>query len=243
MINNFAPRVKALHPHLHGPMRLLLFACALALLLPRPAGAQEAIEALFSNTEAVTVSGSVGCLTSASVTTGAGGCGLYGFGLEALINLSSADTLGGWGFELALGYGQLAGFRAENPALDLRGAVRSLPSVAAYASRRAELPMGFQSYYFGIHTGFLRTANMQAYDAEGRQYSLEGETFEFGGSLGLYHRSGLFVEPTYRIRYFPSLSWTLPDGVEALPAGWPRALNLSGPSVSAGYQFSIPTRE
>ena len=223
-------------------MRALLSLCSLCglLLLPAGAAAQEAIEALFSRTEAVTVSGNVGCVVSSTATTESGGCGLYGFGLEALINLASADSAGGWGFELALGYGQLMGFKAEHPGLDLRGAIRALPSVAAYASRPARLPAGFTDYYFGLYTGFLHTSNLQAYDAEGRQYSLTGETFEFGGSVGIYHRSGLFIEPSYRFRYFPSLSWTLPEGVEALPAGWPRALDLSGPSVSVGYQFSIP---
>lgn len=210
--------------------------------LPGPARAQAAIEALFSRTEAITVSGNAGCLVGSSLTAGGGGCGLYGFGLEALINLASPDTsTSGWGFELALGYGQLSGFRSEDPSLDLRGAVRSLPSVAAYASRRRAMPLGFEQYYFGLHTGFLQTTKLQAYDAEGRQFSLSGETFEFGVSLGLYHRTGLFVEPTYRFRHFPSLEWTLPDGVGALPAGWPRSLDLSGPSVSVGYQFSVPS--
>ena len=101
--------------------------------------------------------------------------------------------------------------------------------------------MGFRDFYFGLHTGFLQTVNLQAYDLEGRQFSLEGATFELGVSAGVFHRSGLFVEPTYRFRYFPSVEWTLPEGVDALPGGWPRSLNLSGPSVSLGYQFAIPS--
>lgn len=225
--------------HVRIPLAVTVSALA---LLPSPARAQAAIEELFSKTEAVTVSAALGCLPASSLTTGGGGCGLYGFGLEALINLASPDS-SGWGFELALGYGQLSGFRAEDPSLDLRGAVRSLPSVAAYASRDRAMPLGFEQYYFGLHTGFLQTANLQAYDGEGRQYSLDAETFEFGLSFGIYHRSGLFIEPTYRFRYFPSVEWTLPDGVEAVPSGWPRSLNLSGPSVSVGYQFSVPTSD
>ena len=222
-------------------MRLPLALSAVALfLLPPAAAAQAAIEGLFSRTEAVTVSANLGCVNSSSVSTGSGGCGLYGFGLEALIDLAAPGEAGGWGFELALGYGQLSGFEAEDPSLDLRGAVRALPSIAAYASRERAMPLGFDDFYVGLHTGFLQTANMQAYDAEGRQYSLDGETFEFGISLGLYNRTGFFVEPSYRFRYFPSLSWTFPDGVEALPAGWPRSLNLSGPSLAVGYQFSLP---
>ncbi len=222
-------------------MRHSLALAALAFLaLPGAARAQAAIEELFSKTEAVTVSGNLGCLTGSGVTTDSGGCGLYGFGLEAVINLAKPEG-SGWGFELALGYGQLSGFRSNDASLDLRGAVRALPSIAAYASRERKMPAGFRDFYFGLHTGFLQTVNLQAYDLEGRQFSLDGETFELGVSVGLFHGSGLFVEPTYRFRYFPSVEWTLPDGVKTLPAGWPRSLNLSGPSVSVGYQFSVPS--
>jgi len=222
-------------------MRLLI-AIAAVLLLSRPAAAQlvGGIEALFSNTQAITVSGNLACMNSSTVSTAAGGCGLYGFGLEALINLAEPDTAGGWGVEMALGYGQLAGFTSGNEALDLRGAVRQLPSLAVYASRERGLPLGFDQFYFGFHTGFLHTVNLQAYDAQGRQYSAQGETFEFGFSLGAWEESGFFIEPGYWFRRFPSLNWTLPGGVEGLPPEWPRALNLSGPSVSVGYQFAIP---
>lgn len=219
---------------------LVLASLALLLALPADARAQAAIEELFSKTEAVTVSGNLGCLTGTGVATDSGSCGLYGFGLEAVISLATPEG-SGWGFELALGYGQLSGFRSDDPSLDLRGAVRALPSIAAYASRERKMPLGFEDFYFGLHTGFLQTVNLQAYDREGRQFSLEGETFEFGASVGVFHRSGLFIEPTYRFRYFPSVEWTLPDGVDALPEGWPRGLNLSGPSVSVGYQFAVPS--
>lgn len=219
--------------------RPLALTLVLLAVLARPAPAQLGIEELFSRTEAVTISVSGGCVNSSSVSTDRGECGLYSFGLEALINLAQAAEGQPWGVELALGYGQTTGFRSANPELDLRGAVRALPSVAAYASREARLGLGFEEIYFGVHTGFLNMHNMRAYDAEGRQFALGGETFEFGVSMGLYNRSGFFVEPSYRVRYFPSIDWTLPDGVEALPEGWPRSLNLSGPSLSVGYQFAI----
>jgi hypothetical protein len=218
------------------PLPTVLLALFLAAA---PAPAQEAIESLFSKTEAVTISGSLGCLVSSAVTADSSDCGVYSFGLEALINLSTAREGRPWGVEIALGYGQTTGFRSANPDLDLRGAVRALPSVAAYASREAPLPLGFEEIYFGVHTGLLSMHNMRAYDGEGRQYALDGETFELGVSLGLYHRMGFFVEPSYRVRYFPSVDWVLPEGVEALPDGWPRSLDLSGPQVSIGYQFSI----
>ena len=211
----------------------------LAALAAAPASAQIGIEELFSNTEAVTISTSGGCVTSAALAAEWGDCGVYSFGLEALINLATAGPGRPWGVELALGYGQMSGFRAADPDIDLRGAVRSLPSVAAYASREMPLALGFEEIYVGVHTGFLQMHGMRAYDPDGLEYEMGGETFEFGVSFGLYNRSGFFVEPSYRLRYFPSIDWTLPEGVDALPEGWPRALNLSGPSVAVGYQFAI----
>lgn len=220
-------------------MRTLYAVLAAVPLAALPASGQEAIESLFSKTEAVTISGSMGCLVSSAVTAESGDCGIYSFGLEALINLATAGPGQPWGVEMALGYGQTTGFRSANPDLDLRGAIRALPSVAAYASREVPMPLGFQEMYVGVHTGFLNMHNMKAYDSEGRQYSLDGETFEFGVSFGLYHGSGMFIEPSYRVRYFPSVDWILPDGVESLPEGWPRSLDLSGPQLSVGFQFPI----
>jgi len=220
-------------------MRIQTVVCIVALLPAVPARGQEAIESLFSKTEAVTISGSMGCVMSSAVTSDGGDCRVYSFGLEALINLATPRPGQPWGVEMALGYGQTAGFRSANPDLDLRGAVRSLPSVAAYASREVPLPLGFEEMYVGVHTGFLKLHNMRAYDAEGRQYSLDGETFEFGVSFGLYHGSGMFLEPSYRVRYFPSIDWGLPDGVESLPEGWARSLDLSGPQIAIGFQFPI----
>jgi hypothetical protein len=219
--------------------RLLTIALGALAASASRAGAQEAIESLFSQTEAVTISTGYGCVRSSNATGESGDCGIFDVKLEALINLAEADSTHRWGVELALGYGQTTGFRSSNPDLDLRGAIRSLPSVAAYASRAAPLPLGFDELYIGVHTGFLSMHNMRAYDAEGRQYALDGETFEFGVSFGLFNHVGFFVEPSYRIRYFPSIDWTLPEGVDALPEGWPRSLNLSGPSLAIGYQFSI----
>jgi hypothetical protein len=224
-------------------IRSLLLAVLSCGPIAAPALAQEAIESLFSKTEAVTISAGYGCVRSSNVTSEHGDCGVFDVKLEALINLATQDSVHPWGVELALGYGQTTGFRSSNPELDLRGAIRSLPSVAAYASRAAPLPFGFDEVYVGVHSGFLAMHNMRAYDSEGRQYALDGETFEFGVSVGLFNEVGFFVEPSYRIRYFPSVDWQLPDGVDAVPEGWPRSLNLSGPSIAVGYQFSIGGRD
>jgi hypothetical protein len=179
----------------------------------------------------------------------AGNIGLCGLGSEVLINLPSPTfaTL-----ELALGTSFLRGFEAKEPTLDLRGAARSLPTVSLYASLNQS---GAVSPYIGVNFGVLQLWNVRAYDPEGAQYSVAGETYEYGGGMGLYLERwvrGLYAEASYRRRSFASLDWSFPGGVSTLPAGWPRALNLSGVqfswagrfrSVSAGGRRSTPGRE
>ncbi len=140
-----------------------------------------------------------------------------------------------WGLELGLGADYLTGFVARDPGLDLRGSMRGLPNLSAYAS--PPVAWGVFQPYLGLGVGFVQLWNVQGYDAEGRQYDLAGDTFQLGAMAGLYHDSGFFLEAAYRNRNFRSVRWGLPSGVEAVPAGWPRALDLSALLVSVGYQF------
>jgi hypothetical protein len=156
-----------------------------------------------------------------------------------LINLPSPTfaTL-----ELALGTSFLRGFEAKEPTLDLRGAARSLPTVSLYASLNQSSAV---SPYIGINFGVLQLWNVRAYDPAGAQYSVTGETYEYGGGLGLYLERwvrGLYAEASYRRRTFSSLNWGFPGGVSTLPAGWPRALNLSGVQFSLGWQIPVSER-
>ncbi|CAN5147875.1 hypothetical protein BH24GEM2_BH24GEM2_07070 [soil metagenome] len=169
----------------------------------------------------------------------AGSLGLCGLGSEVLINLPSPTfaTL-----ELALGTSFLRGFEAKEPTLDLRGAARSLPTVSLYASLNQSSAV---SPYIGINFGVLQLWNVRAYDPAGAQYSVTGETYEYGGGLGLYLERwvrGLYAEASYRRRTFSSLNWGFPGGVSTLPAGWPRALNLSGVQFSLGWQIPVSER-
>ena len=224
------------------------------------------IEDLFARVDGLALYGLVGDLTMADELAtddflfldGA----LRGMGIELLIDLvpepdaeeASAGAEGGlverpgdvgsgdrepqapaWRFELGLGADYLTGFEAEEPTLDLRGSTRGLPILAAYAT--APIRWGTWRPYLGLNTGFLQLWNVKGYDPEGRQFDVEGETFQLGVAAGLYHESGFFLESSYRIRNFRSVEWGLPDGVDAVPEGWPRSLDVTALLFSVGYQF------
>jgi hypothetical protein len=138
-----------------------------------------------------------------------------------------------WTFELGLGYGQLTGFRLADPAYDMRGAVRDLPSVSLYAVYD---PIGA---YFGVRSGFMRFQGLQVFDDEGRVFAGEAESFLAGVALGGFLEVlslSLFAEASYSWREFPSIRWT---GPAPLPAGVPRHMALNGWSAGGGIQFSV----
>ena len=159
---------------------------------------------------------------------------LLGYGVEVLFALKD-DPKAPFAVELALGYNYLTGFRSANPALDLRGSMRTLPELSVYATYEK---MGRVEPYVGVHTGLLDLWHTQAYDTDGRQYSVSSEAFQAGLTAGIVVR-GIWLEGSYRVRNFPSLEWVLPDDVGVLPAEFPRDLDLSGWSLRVGYQFSI----
>jgi hypothetical protein len=137
-----------------------------------------------------------------------------------------------WSFELGVGYGQLTGFSSADPDIDLRGAVRELPTVSLYASYE---PTGT---YLGLRSGLIRLQGLQAWDTAGRSYSGEAESFLAGAALGQAATLlgiTLFAEAGYALRPFPSIRWT----GASIPAGVPRGLNLHGWTVGGGIQFSL----
>ncbi|MDP2957079.1 MAG: hypothetical protein Q8N53_11715 [Longimicrobiales bacterium] len=138
-----------------------------------------------------------------------------------------------WTFEVGIGYGQLTGFGLEAPELDMRGAVRDLPSVSLYASYE---PLGG---YLGVRSGFAKLQGLQIIDDQGRAYGGEAESFMAGVAIGEFVQIlnlSLFVEGAYTWRDFPSVRWT---GPSPLPAGVPRSLGLSGWTLGAGLQFGV----
>jgi hypothetical protein len=137
-----------------------------------------------------------------------------------------------WIFELGVGYGQLTGFASAAPDIDLRGAVRDLPTVSLYS---VYVPSGS---YFGVRSGFMRFQGLQAYDTDGRAFAGEAESFLAGVALGQSATAlgiTLFVEAGYALRPFPSIRWS----GTPLPPQVPRGMNLHGWTLGGGIQFSL----
>lgn len=138
-----------------------------------------------------------------------------------------------WTLEVGIGYGQLTGFGLDDPDLDLRGAVRDLPSLSLYAVYEP------WDGYFGVRSGFMKTQGLQVFDAEGRTFTGEAEGFLAGLALGRFVQVldlSLFVEGAYTWRDFPSVRWS---GAGPVPGNAPRAMGLHGWSVGAGIQFGV----
>jgi hypothetical protein len=137
-----------------------------------------------------------------------------------------------WSLELGLGYGQMAGFSSNVEHLDLRGAVRDLPTVSLYASY---VPTGT---YFGVRSGFMRLQSLQVYHDDGRTWAGEADSFLGGAALGqvvdLLNIS-LFAEVGYAWRPFPSIRWS--GG--PLPADIPREMSLHSWTFGVGVQFAL----
>lgn len=215
---------------------LLLIAVALA---PAPASAQgfAFVEELFESVNSVSFSVQAGGLAGSEELRG--DCGpleLCGMGSEVFLNLRRTEKVL---LELALGTGYLRGFSAREPTIDLRGAVRSAPTLGVYVSHLLAVDSGAVLPFVGVQVGLAELWNVQAYDSDGTEYSLEGSTYDLGASAGLAldrgPLDGLFVEASYRHRRFPSVNW---DAERVLP-GWPRELDLSAWFLSVGWQFDV----
>ena len=218
----------------------LLFAL---LLLPRPARAQgfEFIEGLFDSVNSVSFFVQTGRLTgSAQMEGDCGAFDLCGMGTEVFLNLTATDRVL---LELALGTGYVRGFSAKEPSIDLRGAVRAVPTVGVYVSHLQAIDSGSVVPFAGVQVGFAELWNVQAYDVEGNEYAIEGDTYELGASAGLAvdrgPLDGFFMEASYRHRRFPSVDWD----VDQVQPGWPREIDLSAWFISLGWQFDLDLDE
>ena len=201
----------------------------------RPASGQEIIGKIFERATDIAPFFQAGWLTS-DKNLDTRGSALMGYGVEVLFSIKD-DTASSFAVELALGYNYLTGFRSANPALDLRGSMRTLPELSVYATYEKT---GVVEPYVGIHTGLLDLWHTQAYDTDGQQYSVSSESFQAGVTGGIVVK-GIWLEGSYRIRNFPSLEWVLPGDATVVPAAFPRSLDLSGWSLRLGYQFAIGT--
>ncbi|MBA2708850.1 MAG: hypothetical protein H0U59_13680 [Gemmatimonadaceae bacterium] len=195
--------------------------------------AQEILSKIFEKATDISPFAQAAWLSS-DTKLGTRGSSLFGYGIEILFSVAD-NPRAAYSVELALGYNYLTGFRSADPAIDLRGSMRTLPELSVYATY--ERP-GRIEPYVGVHTGLLDLWHVQAYDAERVQYSVDSESFQAGVTAGAVWR-GVWLEGSYRVRNFPSLEWELPEGTTALPGEFPRSLDLSGWNLRVGYQFSI----
>lgn len=215
-------------------MAILRLTLCLAAAAARPCAAQDlgAIEGLFQDVSAVTVYLQGGGVLGSDDVEGSR---LHGAGTEVLIDLKAGDA---WDLELGLGASFLRGYDELDKTLDLRTSLRAFPTVTLYATPWS---FGNASIYTGVSFGLVELWNAQAYDAAGHPWDIEGRTFEYGVSTGLYlapgRGIGVFAETGLRQREFGSVKWTIPDDA-TLPEGW-RSLDFSGYYVQMGVQLRM----
>jgi hypothetical protein len=209
--------------------------------VPTPLHAQLGlVEGLFRNVTDIGFYGGRGGFLPSSTSLETGAYGLYNFGVELLFQVAAPEvpedgeeaTPEPFTFELAVGYGQIAGFHSADDAIDLRASVRELPAIAFYASHAAS------GLYAGMRTGLLQTNSLQAYTEDGRSFSGTAQSFQLGGAVGMaVPLSGTyaFVEGGWMLRHFPSIEWRTGE----LPAAVPRSLRLSGWQMLVGLQVPI----
>lgn len=235
---------------------ILLFAA-----LPSPAAAQiGGLDQLFERITHVSLFGSMSWLHPEPKTLTAGSPGepvergaMFGYGVELSFEIGEIQRVSGRRrtdttslvlFELALGYSQIAGFRAQDTSFDFRGALRELPSLSVYASW---LPDRKVSFYTGIRSGFAELHNAQFYDSgeDGPVYPIEAQTIQAGIVAGIFaelFNLDFFLEPSYIYRKFPSLKPVDTDD-PVIPKRFPREFDFSGFVLSFGVQVPIGSQE
>jgi hypothetical protein len=231
-----------MRPSYHsGHLRLALVAAL--TLLPVTARAQDPfgiLEGLFSSVNSIVFYGQGAVLQSdAEVAGSIGDFALAGVGVEVLLDLPAA---GDTEFELGLGGSTLNGMRSPVETLDLRGALRTLPTVSVYAAGIGVPDDSPIDPYVGLSVGLAELWNARGYDAQGTVYPVAAETFELGATAGLYidrPLPGLYIEVGYRHRRFGSLAWT----ADTLPPDWPRSMDASTWQAAIGWQFRLRNGE
>jgi hypothetical protein len=235
-------------------MRRKLWAALALLVTPTAVEAQDLgvfTAGLFKNIHSVTLYAQGGKINDAeAIEGGHSECfstmDICGAGIEMLIDLT--PTTKNTHVELGLGASYLRGFQSSRSDLDLHGSIRSFPSVSAYVTRTSLFGIKTFQPYLGLSFGITDLWNAQAYDTLRHRFAVRGQTFDWGGVVGMSLQTtgfqGLFVEAGYRRRRFASIDWGIPSKLdETLPAGWPRELNLSGLEVSIGWQFDFSDDE
>jgi hypothetical protein len=246
-------------------MRRVAAICLLTIVSPIHASAQlPLLEGLFKKVTDVNLFGVLGRFANRPSTL-AGRIdngqprsgGLTGLGFEVSFDVGEFsprtpkdpdDPDNRWLVELALGYTEVQDFVSAQAGLDVRGAVRELPSASLYLNY---LPVGdddkkLLGFYGGIRTGLAHLQSFRGYvgdpsdDVTDSIYSGGGTTFQFGVLAGVvagFGRVSVFVEPGYTRRRFSSVEWVGISGT--ISDLLPRSLDMSTFSIAIGTQLAV----
>lgn len=224
-------------------MRILVAVVLLVILSPNSLLGQELgfLTAALRNIHNITLSATSGTLVDQTdLAVGSDDCSIgkiCGMAAEVLLDVPS---LPGTHVEVGLGASYFRGFRERSGSpLEIRGAVRSFPTISAYITKEGHRrDMGFDPY-FGVSFGISDLWNIQAYDSTAKEYSIKGQTFDYGVEVGVLRpvgrTIGLFLEADYRRRRFASVDWS----VDVVPNGGPKSFNFDAVSVALGVQVSV----
>lgn len=162
---------------------------------------------------------------------------ICGMSAEILLDVPSPK---GTHVEVGLGASYFSGFReADGSPVEIRGAVRSFPTISAYITSEGRKRDGGIDPYVGVSFGISDLWNLQAYDSARKEYALKGQTFEYGAEAGVYYpissAIGAFIEARYRRRRFPSVDWS----GDAVPEGAPRSFNFDAVVLALGAQVRV----
>ena len=146
--------------------------------------------------------------------------------------------------ELGIGYSEIHGFISSRPDVDIRGAIRELPSVALYVVYSPEATL---VPYLGFRTGLAQLHGFRAYAGETTDtlHTATGSAFQIGAAAGLAlslgEKTAIYLEPSYTFRKVSAVEWSEVDG--RVPEVLPRTLNLSTWMLSVGIQLGLPEQE
>lgn len=162
---------------------------------------------------------------------------ICGMSAEILLDVPSPK---GTHVEVGIGASYFRGFReAKGAPIELRGAVRSFPTISAYVTKEGQRRDGGIDPYLGVSFGISDLWNVQAYDSDRKEYALKGQTFDYGAEVGVFYpirgSLGAFAEVRYRRRQFPSVDWS----GDVVPTGASRSFDFDAVVLALGAQVRM----
>jgi hypothetical protein len=176
---------------------------------------------------------------------------LLGGGFETYYRIVELPESGrGWSAQLAVGYDFIRLDQRSSPAapeaFPLFGSINTVPDLTVYLNHR----FGRWGVYTGAGLGLAQLKNVRAYDSAGRIYKLEGDIWAPSANIGAYVQPFgakvdvvFYGELSYEGMNFPSIAYTLPADVKALPPELPRSLRAQGLYMSVGIEIELPSKK